>query len=68
MRLEEIGIEADGALVERLRFGELVLAVVNVREIDQRGHQIRIDLERLSIPGRGGVVARFVHVERRRPS
>ena len=64
MRLEEIGIEADRALVERLRFGELVLAVVNVGEVDQRGHKVRIDLERLPIPVRRGVVARLVGIER----
>ena len=49
MRLEEVRFEADGALVQRLRFDELVAAVVDVREVDDRGHEVRIELERLAV-------------------
>ncbi len=44
MGLEEIRLEADGALVQRLRFGKLVAAVMDVGQIDQRGDQMRIEL------------------------
>src|SRR5262245_28369290 len=49
MGLEEVGLEADRALVERLRLDQLVAAVVNVRQIDERRAEIRIELQRLSI-------------------
>src|SRR5207249_3666882 len=49
VRLEEIGLERDRALVERLRLHELVAAVVNVREIDERGYEMRIQRQRLAI-------------------
>ena len=52
VRLEHLGLERDGALVERLRLGDLVARVVDVGEIDQRRHEIRIDLERAPV-GRG---------------
>ena len=46
MRFEEVGLETDGALVQRLRFRELVAAVMNVRQVDERRRQRRIDFER----------------------
>ena len=66
MRLEEIGLEADRALVQRLRLGELVAAVVDVREVDQRRHEIRIELERLPIGGRRLLELRLVAIVERR--
>ena len=60
VRLEEIRFEADRALVERLRLGELVAAVMDVGEIDQRRDQIRIELQRLAIRGRRLFLRRIV--------
>ena len=42
-------IERDGALVERLRLGQLVTRIADVREVDQRRDQIRIFFERAAI-------------------
>ena len=53
VRLEALGVEPDRALVERLGLDQLVARVVDVREVDDRGHQVRIDHERLAIR-RGG--------------
>ena len=66
VRLEEIGLEADGALVERLRFDELVPAVVDVRQVDQRRDEIRIEFERLPVRGGGLLELGLVAVVERR--
>ncbi len=67
VRLEEIRLEADRALVERLRLGELVAAVVDVGEVDERGDEIRIELERLAVRRGRLLQLRLVAiVERRR--
>ena len=47
--LEAVRIQADGTLVERLRLDHLVARVVDVREIDDRRHEIGIDDERLPV-------------------
>ena len=49
MRLEEIGLEADRPFVQRLRLDQLVAAVVDVGEVDERGDQYGIVLERLAV-------------------
>jgi hypothetical protein len=38
---------------------------MNIRKIDQGGHQIRIDFERLAIPAGRRVMTRLVQIERR---
>ena len=40
VRLEEVVLERNGALVQGLRLDEFVVAVVNVREIDQRRDEL----------------------------
>src|SRR5262249_32441865 len=57
VRLEEVGLESDCPLVERLCLDQLVAAVVDVGQIDQRRNQIGIELERPAIVRRR-VVAR----------
>jgi hypothetical protein len=49
VRFEAVRIEADRALVERLRLDELVARVVDVRQVHDRGDQLRIDDERLPV-------------------
>jgi hypothetical protein len=49
MRFEEIGLQADRALVQRLGLGQLVATVVDIRKIDERRHEIRIQFQRLAI-------------------
>ena len=48
VRLEDLRLERDGALVECLRLGDLVARVVDVGEIDQRRHEVR---DRSPAPG-----------------
>ena len=43
VRLEAVRVEADRALVERLRLDQLVARVVDVGEVDDRRHQVGID-------------------------
>src|SRR5690349_21042435 len=45
MGLEEVGLEADGSLVQRLRLGKLVATIVNVGEIDERRNQGGLELQ-----------------------
>ena len=66
MRLEEIRLEADRTLIERLRIRELVASVVDVGQVDQGGHEIRIQLQRLSIRGRGALEFRLVPIVQER--
>ena len=47
--LEHVWIERDPALVERLRLRDLVARVVNVRQIDQSGNEIGINLKRQAV-------------------
>ena len=49
MRLEHTRFKRDRALVERLGFGHLISRVMDVGEIDERGHEIRIDFQRSPI-------------------
>ena len=64
--LEDVGIEADGALVERQRLDQLVVGVVDVGEVDERGHQRGVDLERPAVrQRRPSLVGRAAVVERR---
>ena len=49
VRLEAIRLEADRPLVERLRLDQVIMRVVDVREIDDGGHEIGIDDQRLPI-------------------
>src|SRR5207253_2361390 len=65
MRFEEVGLEANRTLVEGLRFDELVMSVMNVRQVDQRRDKIRIELQSLSIGGRGSVALGLVAVVQR---
>ena len=52
VRLEHIGLEGDCAFVERLRLGNLVARVVNVRQVDDRGNEVRVNFERTPVcPG-----------------
>ena len=46
VRLEAVLVEADRALVERLRLDQLVLRVVNVGQVDDGRHELRIDHQR----------------------
>ena len=64
VRLEHVGLEHDRALVERLRLGDLVARVVDVGEVDQRRHQVRIDLQRPAVGG--GRLLEILRARRRR--
>jgi hypothetical protein len=52
VRLEEAVVEADRALVERLRLGQFVPGVAQVGQVDERGDQIGIVVQRLAIGDR----------------
>ena len=65
MCFEEVRLEADRAFVERLRLHELVAAVVDVRQIDERRDETWIVLQRLSIGGCRVVLPVFVAVVER---
>ena len=56
------GLQADRALVERLRFRQFVAAVVDVGEVDEGRHEIRIVLERLAVRRRSLLARRVVAV------
>ena len=45
-RLEALGIHPHGFFVQRFRFDELVALVADVREVHDRGHQVRIEQQR----------------------
>src|SRR5262245_26875559 len=65
MRLEEIGLQTDRALVKRLSLRQLIAAVVNVGEVDERSNQVRVQLERLAICARCRFEVRLVPVVNR---
>ena len=62
VRLKRLGVEPDGSLVERLRFDQFVAGVPDVREIDERGHEIRINDERPPVRGRRRFHVPFVPI------
>lgn len=53
MGLEHVGLERDRALVQRLRLGNLISRVMDIGEVDQGRHEVRINLQRTSICGCG---------------
>ena len=66
MRLEDVGLEHDRTLVEGLRFGNLVPRVVDVGQVDERRHEVGIDLQRAAIRGKRLVeMSRVAIVDRR---
>ena len=65
VRLEEVRLEANRALVQRLRFRQLVMAVVNVREVDQRRDEIRIVFQRFPIRSSRFVLTAFIPIVER---
>ena len=50
--LEEAVVETERAFVERLRFRQLVARVADVGEVDDRGHQVRVVVQRLAVGAR----------------
>jgi hypothetical protein len=46
---KEVGLEIDRLFVERLGLGQFVSTVVDVGEVNDRGDQTRIELERLPV-------------------
>jgi len=44
--LEHVRLEDNRAFVQRHRLDEVLFDVVNVREVDERGHEPRVDLQR----------------------
>ena len=56
VRLEHVGVERDRALVQCLGFRDLVARVVDVGEVDQRGHEVRIQLQRAPVAAHGLVI------------
>ena len=49
VRLKTIGVEPNGSFVNGLGLNQLIAFVVNVREVDQGGHQERIEHQRFAI-------------------
>ena len=62
VRFEEIRLESDRALVERLCFGQLVASVMDVRQVDERGDEVGVMFQRLAIRDRGIFDVRVVAV------
>ena len=63
VRLEEAVVEPDGALVERLRLGQVVAGVADIGQVDERRHQVGlvvqgppISARRLQLPLGAAVV------------
>jgi hypothetical protein len=52
VRLEEVVIETQGAFIERLRLGQFVARIADVGEVDDRGDQVRIVVQRLAVGAR----------------
>ena len=66
VRFEKIGFERDCMLVQRLRFDDLIPAVMHIRQVDQAGDETRIEFERFPIRGGCLLELQLVSVVERR--